>query len=84
MKAKRRKARRISPDNRQSQKTTALQEQPQDPLKPILLIEKIEEKHEKKQPSKQKKASQNFSKEEENLLTLIANIIVEIVLREEL
>ncbi|MFF5380057.1 hypothetical protein [Pedobacter suwonensis] len=51
------------------------------PLRPILLIENLDKSFGNK---KHKKTHNNISKEEEILLTLIANIIVEIIITEEL
>lgn len=50
-------------------------------LKPILLIENLDKNFGDK---KHKKTHNKISKQEEILLTLIANIIVEIIIKEEL
>lgn len=52
-------------------------------LRPILVIDQLTEDF-GIPPQKRKKNEVNISKSEENLLTLIANVIVEIILKEEL
>ena len=51
--------------------------------RPILVIDQLTEDF-GIPPQKRKKNEKNISRSEENLLTLIANVIIEIILKEEL